>query len=87
MRHPLIGRAVHLVYFDNRGDGTFLTGTYLPFRDVQVVAGRWRPQTFPTRQSLFQDRFSNFYEFEIGLGSWCDDYPFIYLVCSRIYLV
>lgn len=65
---------------------TYAMLTSFPFRsNPHVHMGFWNETRFRTMADLFPDRHPNMEGAVLRLGSWCDDFPFIYLqgdVCA-----
>lgn len=59
---------------------TFVVLTSFPFRSKRrhTVMGLWDKTHYKSVADLFLDRHPNMEGAVLRLGSWCDDYPFIY---------
>ncbi|KAK8382277.1 hypothetical protein O3P69_015305 [Scylla paramamosain] len=81
--HEVVQRSKHLVLLQpfNKGTiNTFLVLTSFPFRARPHAAmSLWHKTYFRSDADLFLDRHPNMEGATLRLGSWCDDYPFIYL--------
>lgn len=59
---------------------TFTMFTIFPFRQRPYVhMGLWNKTRYKTMADLFLDRYPSMEGAVLRLGSWCDDFPFIYL--------
>lgn len=83
LNHEVVQRSKHLALLQpfNKGDMiTFIVLTSFPFRArPRVVMNLWDKTYFQSHADLFLDRHPNMEGVTLRLGSWCDDYPFIYL--------
>ncbi|XP_047499539.1 ionotropic receptor 21a-like [Penaeus chinensis] len=54
--------------------------TYFPFAREKPIRllGLWNPETFPSFESIFVDRFPSFEGYNFWLGTWFDDYPYLH---------
>ncbi|XP_071521428.1 glutamate receptor ionotropic, NMDA 3B-like [Panulirus ornatus] len=81
--HPLVQRSRHIVMFEPTAGDTsigFQMSTSYPFRSrgLRSTLGVWNKTSVTSVKDLFPDRHPNFQGEVLHLGSWCDDYPFIY---------
>ncbi|XP_047499541.1 probable glutamate receptor [Penaeus chinensis] len=53
--------------------------TSFPFEERKIKPiGSWSNRKFVSREDLFVDRFESFRGYEFQLGTWLDDYPYLY---------
>ncbi|XP_042886513.1 probable glutamate receptor [Penaeus japonicus] len=53
--------------------------TSFPFEERKVKRiGSWGDARFASKEDLFVDRFESFRGYEFQLGTWLDDYPYLY---------
>ncbi|XP_042868827.1 uncharacterized protein LOC122251183 [Penaeus japonicus] len=84
LKHEAVQRSPFLVLFElisKAHRSIFQVFTSYPFkrRGWRFPLGLWDATTFASMDDLFLDRFDDFGSADLLLGSWCDDYPFIYL--------
>lgn len=81
--HEVVQRSQHVVLLRPvvRGNNsTFTLLTSFPFRSKSLVhMGVWNKTRYKTMADLFPDRHPSMEGSVLRLGSWCDDFPFIYL--------
>lgn len=75
---------VTLIEYGKAVPSTFHVFTSRPFRPtrrghaVKSPMGAWNRLHFATKSALFPERFETFDGAVLQLGSWCDDFPFLY---------
>lgn len=75
---------VTLIEYGRTASATFHVFTSRPFRPtrtgyaVKSPIGAWNKQLFATKAELFPERFATLDGAVLYLGSWCDDFPFLY---------
>ncbi|XP_037795084.1 ionotropic receptor 21a-like [Penaeus monodon] len=53
--------------------------TSFPFEERKIkLTGSWSNTKFASKEDLFVDRFESFRGYEFQLGTWLDDYPYLY---------
>nr|XP_027207752.1 ionotropic receptor 21a-like [Penaeus vannamei] len=53
--------------------------TSFPFEERKIKSiGIWSNTKFASKEDLFVDRFESFRGYEFQLGTWLDDYPYLY---------
>ncbi|MPC84713.1 Glutamate receptor ionotropic, delta-2 [Portunus trituberculatus] len=71
-----------LVEPDNRAQRTrFMVYSSLPMKGrfaVKSSLGEWGRGSFRRKQDYFPERFNTLHGAVLQLGSWCDDFPFLY---------
>ncbi|XP_047495877.1 glutamate receptor ionotropic, kainate glr-3-like [Penaeus chinensis] len=75
---------VTLIEYGRTASATFHVFTSRPFRPtrtgyaVKSPIGAWNKRLFATKAELFPERFATLDGAVLQLGSWCDDFPFLY---------
>nr|XP_027232618.1 glutamate receptor ionotropic, delta-2-like [Penaeus vannamei] len=73
-----------LIEYGRRASSTFHVFTSRPFRPtrtgyaIKSPIGAWNKLLFATKSKLFPERFATLDGAVLQLGSWCDDFPFLY---------
>ena len=58
---------------------TFELFVSFPFNDNEIIPmGYWNKENYHTKELLFMDRFTSLGGRQLKIGSFCDDYPFLY---------
>ena len=84
LNHEVVQRSKHMVLLQPFNKGvttTFAVLTSFPFRSRLPhisTMGLWDKAHFKSEADLFLDRHPNMEGAVLYLGSWCDDFPFIY---------
>lgn len=87
LSHETVQRSKHLTLIERERKpppARFQVFTSRPFRPkhdgyaFKSPMGIWNRERYRTRTGVFPDRFETFDGAVLHLGSWCDDFPFLY---------